>query len=1039
MRGLIQFFVERQLAVNVLALTIVVLAFYVVGDVSREYIPSADMPRVTIVAKLPGASARDMETKVTIPIEEAIETVDGVDEFFTTISDSVSTTSVELYLDSTAKQTADALQDLRDAIDGITDFPGEMEDEPIITQFNPGKWAIIDIALSGPMDTLVDVAKELERELQRLPDISRVTIIGLQDPEVRILVDPTKANAYGITVLDIVSAVERRNVSSTGAVLETPSQRKQVIVWSRYEDPIDVAETIITNAAGSGIVRIKDVARIERTREDTGLLTHTDGKPGLSLVIRKRDNSDALDAVDQIRAHMDTKQLPTEVTYSYVNDRTFYTRNRLEVMLSNGILGGILVAMILFAFMRRDAAFWVVIGIPIVFCGAIIFVPVFDMTFNLMSLTGLVIVLGMVVDDAVVVSENIIAHRERGLSATEAAVTGTHEMVKPVTAAAITTALAFGPIIAMGGLPGKIMWQIPAMVVLVLCFSLIESFFVLPAHLSHGKKMVGGTKRAFVIALEAAYRRALKFCLRHRMLVIALALGFFVTIMAVIRPLIDFVQFPQADARILFVKVTTPTGSSLEHTEAVATNLQRQIDQLTQSDLRTITARIGHQDVNGAEKERGEAENEALLTVEFVELDRTNTNAQWIQILNQELAVPNGVQLVLQSEYVGPPTDQPVTVHILANNNDERRTIALEVADFVRSSNGTTEVQIDERLGTPKLDLNLNYEKLALLGLDPQTVALTVQASFFGIEASEHRDMEDTTELRVQFDPIARGDLNAFLDTPIRANNGSLVRLRDVVNPIETPGLDRIYHREGFRTATVRASFTPDAPYTPLSYASKLEAELLPLYANRPGVEIMIGGEAKDTQETTGELGSVALLVILAIGVVIWIMLGSLLEAVFVVLVIPFALAGVILAFFMHGLQLSMTAVIGTIGLAGVVVNASIVMLDAIHRQMDRERGTRAPLEIMQDAVVSRLRPILVTTLTTLGGVLPTAYGIGGYDTIVSPMSVAIGWGLMFSTSVTLFVIPVLFSIAQDINHRFHRGNPDDFIERDDMQALTPQ
>ena len=263
--------------------------------------------------------------------------------------------------------------------------------------------------------------------------------------------------------------------------------------------------------------------------------------------------------------------------------------------------------------------------------------------------------------------------------------------------------------------------------------------------------------------------------------------------------------------------------------------------------------------------------------------------------------------------------------------------------------------------------------------------------------------------------------------------------LRDVVNPIEVPGLDRIYHREGYRATTIRASFTPDSPYTATTYAEQLERELLPRFAGIAGLDVLIGGEAKDTEENTGDLATTALLVVAGMGVVIWILLGSLIEAVFVLAIIPFALAGVILAFFLHNLQISMSALVDTIGLAGVVVNASIVMLDAIHRYLARDRGTRDPMDIMQEAVVSRLRPIIVTTLTTLLGVLPTAYGIGGYDTIVSPMSVAIGWGLMFSTGITLFVIPVLFSYAQELNHRLKRGDPQDHINREDLVELPAE
>lgn len=1010
---MIRFFVERHLLVNVLAIATIILAFYISPFISREYLPSVDMPRVLITAQLPGASARDVETKLTIPIEEAIEDVDGIDEYYTTISDSVSVTTVELYMDSSEAQVLTAIQDLRDALDGISDFPHEMEEAPTLVRLNPGKSAIIEIALAGPMDDLVPLAEDLETRIERLPGISRVTIVGLQDPEVRVLVDPMLAESHGVTLMDVVNAIQARNVSTTGATLEASDQRSQVMVWSRYDDPLEVGDTVVA-ASREGLVRARDIARIESAREDTGLIVHTNAQQGLSLIVRKREGGDAIEAVDAIRELMDATPIPPSVSYEYVNDITFFTRNRLEVMATNGLMGAVIVALILLAFMRKSAALWVLIGIPVVFCGAIILLLPLGMTFNLFTLTGLVIVLGMVVDDAVVVSENIVSHRERGLNPIDAAVVGTQEMVKPVMAAAITTALAFGPIVAMGGIPGKVMWQIPAMVVMVLLFSLLESFFILPAHMSSVRASAKAEKRAWLHGLEDRYRVALRACLDHRGLVIGAAFAALFFVIGVIQPRVNFVQFPQADARLLFVKLSAPAGTPLERTEAIAADLQRQIQDITSDDFRAVTTRIGHQDVNGNENMRGEAEHEALLTIVFKELDRRYTNQEWIQVLQQQLSYDPRVHLTFQSEYVGPPTDQPVTLHILANDAASRRAAATEIADWVGAQPGITQLQVDERPGTPKLDLNLDHDKIAMLGLDARSVALAVQAAFYGIEASEHRDVDDTTELRVQFAPYARVDLDSLLDTSVRSPTGERVPLRDVARPVEVPGLDRIYHREGSRAATVRASFTPDSSWTAVSFAQKVRMELLPRFADQPDLELVIGGEAADTAETTGALGSVALLVVLAISVVIWILLGSLLEALSVVIVIPFALAGVIVAFFLHGLQLSMPAVIGTIGLAGVVVNASIVMMDCVHRNIRANDGQKPIREVVEDAVVSRLRPILITTLTTLGGVLPTAYGIGGYDQIVSPMSIAIGWGLLFSTLITLFVIPALSSLAHD-------------------------
>ena len=1018
MAGFVRFFAERHLLVNVIALTMVALGYYFIKDVPREFIPAVASPTVYIRAMLPGASASDVETKITIPIEEALDEVDGIRLFESVISDSASMTTVELYLDNTQEQVDEIQRDLREAVDGITDFPPEMEDEPTFDELNPAKWPVIEVALSGPPDAVVSAAKQLERDLERLDLVSRVTLVGLQDPEIRVLIDPVRAAEHGVALTDVVRAVERRNVSSTGGVLETAAERRRVVLWSRFDDPAEVADTILRSDPMTGTLRISDVARIERSREDTGLLAHTNAEPGISVVVRKRTSADAIEAVAAIREVVEASLLPEGVSYELVNDRAFFPRNRIELMLTNGLMGAVLVALVLFVFIRAQVAVWVLAGIPIVFMGALAIFGQTGLTVNTMALTGFVIVLGMVVDDAVVVAERIVARRAEGLSALDAAVAGAAEMARPVTAAALTTVLAFLPLAAMGGLPGKIVWQIPAVVVMVLVLSLVESFCILPAHMTSIRSADVARKRAFMIALEHGYRRLLVWSLGHRGVVVCVAALVFFGIMVFVRPLVPFVLFPQDDAKLLFVKVTAPIGTPLERTEAITANLQRQIMHLAAVDLNAVTARVGHQEVQGADKSRGDAEHEALITIIFRDTNRHHTNADWIQILQPLLDVPDGVSLLFQSEYFGPPTDQPVTLHLLAEDDSVRRGSALEIAEYLRRTPGVIEVEIDERPGTPQLDLNVNYEKLALLGLDAQDVAVTLQAAFHGIEASEHRQTDETTELRVMFDPAARGDLLALLEIPVRAAAGELVRLRDVVNPVEVPALDRIYHRDGLRATTVRASFAPGSGHTALSFAGHMSGELLPRFRDVPGLQIVIGGEVEKTLETTRELGQAAILVVIGIGFVIWILLGSFLEALFVMVVVPFSIAGVFLTFFVHDRALSMMAMMGAIGLAGVVVNASIVMVDSVHRRLLWEGAQRSTREIVVDAVVERLRPIFVTTLTTLGGVLPMAYGIGGYDTFVAPISLAVGWGLVLSTMVTLILVPVLYTVAKDMRVR---------------------
>ena len=1026
MESVLRFFIERHLLVNVIAGTLVVLGYLSATALNREFIPSVQSPLIFITANLPGASARDVETKITIPIEQALEGLDGIDYFTTIVSDNTSYTSVRLYDDYDATEIEAAETDLRAAVDRITDFPDEMEDEPVLEHFNPGRTIVLEVILSGPEPELSRTAEDLENRLERLDLVSDVVAVGLDDPEVRVLIDPVLAREHGVTIQEVISAVQRRNVSSTGGVLESPAERRQVAMWSRFEDPAEVAETILRFHPETGALRIRDIARIETRREDTGLVVHANGRRGITLMVKKRETADIIDTVEQVQAAVAAAPIPDRIEMATINDESGMISNRLELMFTNGLIGLVLVTAVLFLFVRPAPALWILVGIPVVFMAAMTLVGPFGMTLNLMALTGFIVVLGMVVDDAVVVSERIALKHAQGLAPEQAALAGTREMVAPVTAAALTTMLAFLPLTVLGGMPGRIMWQIPAVVVLVLVFSLVESFFILPAHQSTVSAGANLKKRRFMLVLEARYRTAARWILGHRLATLTAALTVFALIMVFVRPLVPFVLFPQQDADRLLVKVTTPPGTSFEQTEAVASDLAVQLLEITAGDIEAVTSRIGHQNTAALEKGFGEADNEALLILQFRRWPRRYSNAQWIERLPNSLRVPEKVRVLYQSEYFGPPTDLPVTVHVLSNDDEVRRGVAFEIERYLQATPGVVEVQVDERPGTPQLELNLNYEKLALRGLDPETVGQILAAAFHGVEASEHRDLDNTTELRVQFDPAARGDLDALLEVPVRAATGELVRLRDVVDPIEVPALTRIHHRDGYRAATVRASFLESGGLTALSFAARMESELFPRFERVPGLFVFNGGEAVETQKTTSRMGIAALLAVLGIALVIWLMLGSLLEALFVMLVIPLAVAGVFLVFFLHGKPMTVFAMLGAIGLAGIVVNGSIVMVDSIHRRLrENSAATREEAsEGIVDAVVERLRPIMVTTLTTLGGVLPSAYGIGGYDPVVSIVSLAIGWGLAISTLATLFLVPVLYSLAGDLRRLTSRAAP---------------
>ncbi|MEM6294912.1 MAG: efflux RND transporter permease subunit [Myxococcota bacterium] len=1026
MRALVDFFIKRHFLVHVMVAVVVVVGLTKAMSSQREGFPAITLNQLIVTATLPGASAADVETKVTIPLEDAIEDVDGVDEFHSVVTDNVSVTTVEIYDDWSPQQVREVQSDLRQAIDGVRDFPDDMEDTPTVTRVEPAKMPVLEIALEGPSDAVEVAAERLERRIERVDGIASVSLVGVEDPEMQILLDPAAARTHGVDLNDIIAAVDRRNVSGTGGILESDADRKQVVMNARFATPAEVAATPLQVNPDGGVLTVGDVARVHLTTEDSGLRVHTNGKPGVSVVIRKKTDADIIAAVDAIKAAAEEVELPDGVEATFVGDQSFIVRNRLGVMASNGVVGIVLVVLVLGIFLTRKAALWVGVGVPVVLLGVIVLMPMVGITLNLIALGGLVMVLGLLVDDAVVVAERIVAKQNEGTSDTPE-VDGVMSVAKPVIASAITTSLAFTPMLAIGGMPGKVAWALPVVVMLALALSLIESFLILPAHMheapeARARKKQATPKRKFVIVLEKLYERALRVALKGRYLVLGGFIALFAFVMAVLGPRMGFDLFPQDDAEALYIKVNMPLGTPIEQTEAVATSLERQLPQIMGDDLMAVTARVGHQSGAAVDQTTGSAENEAVISALLEPQGRQYNAGEWAVLLTDSLHVPENAQLVFETKRVGPPVGGAVTLHIASNDDELRRSTAEQARAWLADIEGIVDVEIDERPGIRQIELSPDPEKLAMRGLDASVVSLTLKAAFHGLTVSEHRTLEDTTRFRVMFDPTARVDLDALLDTPIRARNGTLVSLRDVVSPVEVAAVSRIYHRDGVRAATVTANIAPGASLDASKMAKRVDAELLPALAN-PAVDAYQGGEATETAKTQKDMGQAGALAVFGMVVVVAVMLNSFVDAFFVVSVIPFGVAGVVTTFYLHGKSLSMFAVLGIIGLAGVVVNASIVMLDAAkQKQAEAQPDPASQRSAIISAVVERMRPILVTTLTTVGGVMPTAYGLGGYDAVLSPMSLALGWGLIFATSITLFLVPSLFAIAEDIRALLKRG-----------------
>ena len=563
MERFLRFFIERHLLVNVVTVAVLVVGVVSLIRTQVDGFPNVEVPRLVVTASLHGASARDVETKVTIPIEEALEEVDSLETFHTVITENLSITTIELDDDAPGDLVIEKEREIRDEIERITDFPPEMTDDPVVERMDSEKRPILEVALAGPSEALPAATRRLERRFARIPEISETQTVGLPDPELRVLVDPNRARAHGVALLDVVQAVRRRNVSSTGGDLETADARRQVALWGRFERPQEVGDVILRFDDGGGALRVRDIARLELTREDVTLIAGTNGQPGVSIVVSKRGDANIIDAHKAVVEALADTPLPGGVTTVIVNDKTFEIRNRLNILATNGALGVMLVAGIVFLFLAPSAAAWVCAGVPLVVLSAVVVMPYFEMNINFISTIAFLVVLGLLVDDAVVVAEKVLLYRQKGLSPADAAVAGAADMARPVMTAAITTVLAFMPIFAIGGMPGRIAWQIPGVVILSLGFSLVESFMILPAHLSMVRSSLPPRpKQAFMLRLEASYRDILERMLPRKERVMAGFGGAFLFVILVIGPQMEVEFMPQDSAPALSLKLSPATGSA---------------------------------------------------------------------------------------------------------------------------------------------------------------------------------------------------------------------------------------------------------------------------------------------------------------------------------------------------------------------------------------------------------------------------------------------------------------------------------------------
>lgn len=1032
MRNLISYFAKQGIFVDLITLFVFVSGLSALVGIKREVFPNISFDLIVVTTVYPGASAETIEKLITNPIEQDLNEVDGIKKMTSTSIEGAS--SIILQLDPDQTTVSEAKEDIKEVLDRQQDLPEDAED-PVLRVAESKLTPVLEIGLNGDVDekTLRKDAKFLEREIEKLSEVAKVQFNGLRDYEIRVEANPEKLQEYRVSLSELMGALRRSNVSIPGGTIQATEANnfRETIVRTvgDFESVDDVANTVIRANVLAEPILVKDVATVTTEFEKESKIYRVNGGRAVSITVLKKERSDVVDLVDNVKKKIkDLKpKLNPGVNVDFLNDSSFYVRRRISVLSSNMLIGLGLVLVVLSLVLPLRVALVTAFGIPFAFLGTIGVFYLFGISINLISMMGLIIVLGMLVDDAVVVTENAQRVREQGVPAMEAAIKGTQQIWAPVTVSVLTTIMAFAPMVFMSGIFGKFVKYIPIGVIIALVISLWECFFVLPHHVGKwipdpkpgsNKKAHGGVFNSIWRSVfEPGYSFIIFHVMRWRWLVVFFAFVLIGGTLKFAKDHMDFVLFPPGGVEIFVINIDAPNGSSLEYTARKSKPIEQALKQFDKSVIDDYTLEIGAQkkDANDPAAKTGSEYGQVKVYLTPA-TERDITARQVIERLREIIGEPEGLKRIAFEQISGgPPVGKPVAIEVRGRDYATIMEVVELVTKELSGIDGVVDLQNNYILGKREIQVIVDTAEAAAAGLSVSDIGTAVRASFEGIVASSIRKLDDEVDIRVSLTQKDRSEVSTLDQIEVSNARGQLIPLSRVIKKNEGQSIAAFRHQANEREVAVVADI--DTKITNTRKVTGIMREKVDkILESYPDITIEFGGENKDTQESLQSLLKAFLFAFFGILLILILLFKNIYQPLVVAFTIPLGFVGVVWAFFAHQIPLSFLGMIGVIALGGVVVNNAIVLVDFINKL--REQGEHKISSIRKAARI-RLRPIFLTTLTTVCGILPTAYGVGGLDPFVVPIALALGWGLAFGAFTSTMVIPATIGAVDDIIDAF--------------------
>nr|VFK62599.1 MAG: Multidrug efflux pump subunit AcrB [Candidatus Kentron sp. UNK]VFK70525.1 MAG: Multidrug efflux pump subunit AcrB [Candidatus Kentron sp. UNK] len=1035
---MIEWFARNGVAANLLMVLILALGAHAfLSRIPLEVFPNIDLDVVTISMVLRGATPAEVEEGIVVRIEEAISDLSGIERMISNANEGSARVRIEI---EDGHNPREVLDDIKNRVDAINTFPTDAE-RPVYEVLRRER-EVIGVVLSAdlPERSLRELGERVRDDLLTLPEATRIELSGVRPYEITIEIGQHALERFGIGFDTIVNAVRDASRDYPAGSLKT--RRGEILLRTKgqayvKEDFERIA--VLTRPDGTRLT-LADIAEIKDGFAEDPLYARFNGKRAVLLYVYRTGDKSALALARQVRDYVQEirPRLPSGVAIDYWRDRSRIIKLRLNTLLNSAVQGGILIFLLLTLFLRLSVAAWVCIGIPISFAGALALMPELGVTLNIVSLFGFILVLGIVVDDAIVTGENIYTHSKRGEDPLRAAIDGTREVAVPVTFGILTTIAAFVPLLFMEGRRAPIIAQIPLVVIPVLIFSLVESKLILPAHLRHirvGKEAersegwLTGMQRRVADALErgihAFYRPLLVRALAHRVLTFSLFVGIsFILASFIVSGRYGFTFFPRVQSEVARATLAMPEGTPVEVTTRhiaritkVARGLQEKYrDPVTEeSVIRNILFLVGFQagtftgGSQGASVGRSHIGQVVLELVPPEERAITIATSQLVREWRRTIGpIPGAREITFRAE-IGRSGD-PIDIQLTGDSFEALMAAAEEIKARLTEYSGVFDIKDSFDTAREEIKLHLRPEA-ELLGLSVADLGKQVRHAFFGAEAQRIQRGRDDVRVMVRYPSHERQSEVDLANLRVRTPSGIEVPFSEVAGITEGLGFSTIRRVDRYRSIDVSADINKKE--TDINRIVRdLEPFLADLRRRHPGIRYALEGELREQRESFASFRIGVGLVLFVIYALLAIPFRSYAQPIIVMGVIPFGIFGALLGHMIMGMNLSIMSVWGILALIGVIVNDSLVLVDYINRR--RREGVPLP-DAVRDGGTARFRPILLTSLTTFAGLTPLLLDESTQAQFLIPMAVSLGFGILYATLITLILVPVGYSMLEDV------------------------